>query len=394
MGVSSGAVDMAMTVVNAIKARWWMAGLSLQMGAWVRVREWQGCGPGRVLCAFRGSRKALLSSAKRFGCLKEYGRERALMRESIEEFAVRLPGQLLACGCIVAFIYMSEEWHHHGKCFNRWLHEACLWGFGLFFLSLHLAFIPGFSSLLRSPFMRHILMIMRYFNKSWEVPEYLYLLDGGLIDCMGVYDLLRRKERWIISLDAASPPTDPCRFIRVIVQLALDERMCSFSDPTRPGRDVQYALDDYARDSSKVVLHLKILYEPDSAGEEATTGDIFFVSMRVPDDEQELQRGRLCPTSFSEAPPAQQRIGTVSCVKQKDHGPFRRDLHGVCCCDVCHDKVPLACQRPCGRFPNISMTNQFLTPRLFTELCHLGREMGGKAIDCMDREMQLCAQRL
>lgn len=255
-------------------------------------------------------------------------------------------------------------------------------------LAFHLTFLPECLTIMRSPVVRHCMMIVNHFQKTWTVPEFVYLVDGGLVDSLGVYALLQRRERWILAMDAAEPAGKQ-RFVQELIELTSRERLCSFSDPKKPWRHGLFALDDFERER-RTYLHLKVFYEPAPECPEGSWGDLFIVFLKLPTTDTQVRRGLL------ERAPVQERVDgnsvdpmLVAPSRQGDAEVpcLRRNLHGVCCCDSCHEVLPPAVQRAGGKFPEISMANQFLTRQLFAELCQLGHELATETLKTIEREM-------
>jgi hypothetical protein len=108
---------------------------------------------------------------------------------------------------------------------------------------------------------------------------YVNLSDGGQIENLGVYELLRRRCRWILAVDASGDPTMSCggladvlRYARLDLGMTIDIDV----DPLRPGSDGCSAAHwvvgriDYGGGESGRLVYLKLSMtgdEPESVRE-------------------------------------------------------------------------------------------------------------------------------
>lgn len=114
---------------------------------------------------------------------------------------------------------------------------------------------------------------------------YLYLADGGPMEDLGIVQLLRRRQRWILSVDVGDDPKCWLIDLRDAIALARGEGICSFFDPQDPRRDLEDVLREYT-DGSAPYLHLGVLYSGPRADGRECVGDIFHTRMRLLEDAQ------------------------------------------------------------------------------------------------------------
>jgi len=274
-----------------------------------------------------------------------------LAMKGVEDGACRLAaGVFWAAWAVVLFIVAASFFAFHGSC--RWL--------------------------LSSTLIRHIHTATMHYHTSPEPPMQLFLNDGGLIECLGLISLLRRKCRWMLVTDASADFSMEMVCLRDSMQMARDERLCSFFDPENPLRGIEPLMEDF-RNSKEACLRIGVLYDcwdPTDNIREQRCGEIFFVRMRLIDCDKKVGCQRITEDEVVNGVQPDPH-----CTEGGVPEMLRHELGG-CCCDCCH--VFCNCGMM-GRFPNISTGNQFLTPTQFALLCRLGFELAGKALDEMER---------
>ncbi|CAE7221303.1 unnamed protein product, partial [Symbiodinium pilosum] len=177
--------------------------------------------------------------------------------------------------------YQSELWY-------------LVWGIIIAF-SVTLSFFAGSSLLeifLHSPAIRHLHMALRYYHTAEKAPSLIYVTDGGVQDCTGLLQLLRRRSARILLALAASDPDDELSVLRETMQLAVSQGYASFYDPRDPRRDAKFVLDDFkaskaAKRDQDYQKHfvLGIRYPPLPPHEEygaKITGRLVVVKNRLP----------------------------------------------------------------------------------------------------------------
>lgn len=258
---------------------------------------------------------------------------------------------------------------------------------------------------MRSPPILQFQMLFTHRHQSSQPPPYVYLSDGGLIECLGVMALLRRRMKLIICSDACEDAEYTLRALRDTIALAREERLCSFFDPERPGRDVALTMAEL-RHSDAPFLRLGILYEPvegDGSKSEQLIGYIYYVRMRLAPGDTAATRDLLTERELLDPPRIPDGSGFVTELPEllqaqddgmslhymETSGPAvepvegairpRRTLNGLCCREGgCF--LATLCARVFGRvsgrrFPNFSTGNQCIQPIHFANLCALGAEM-------------------
>merc|ERR1719499_1381595 len=121
----------------------------------------------------------------------------------------------------------------------RWLTRAAV-GLALssFVLSFF-GFLPCFKFLLHQPSVRLLHQMMRYYHQAARPPNLVYVTDGGVQDCTGIMQLLRRRRTRILLALAADDPNDDLAVLRTSMEAAAKEKLASFFDPQEPRRDVR-----------------------------------------------------------------------------------------------------------------------------------------------------------
>jgi len=232
---------------------------------------------------------------------------------------------------------------------------------------------------LHSPAIRHLHMALRYYHTAEKGPSLMYVTDGGVQDCTGVYQLLRRRSARILLVLAASDPDDQLNVLRETMRLASDEKLASFYDPRDPRRDASYVLDDFKEvpERSHFVLGIRYDIQTGSCQYGARlTGRLFVVKNRLPPSLENMPPEPLL--TEEEILSKQHAWGRQ---RWEDANLLQSDLAG-CCCDCCH--VNMCNVGP--KFPHISNANQCLTPQLFSGLCRLGYRLSAEAVNLIAAE--------
>eukprot|EP00929_Paragymnodinium_shiwhaense_P008592 TRINITY_DN11254_c0_g1_i2.p1 TRINITY_DN11254_c0_g1~~TRINITY_DN11254_c0_g1_i2.p1 ORF type:complete len:982 (-),score=212.94 TRINITY_DN11254_c0_g1_i2:123-3068(-) len=252
------------------------------------------------------------------------------------------------------------------------------------------ATFKGLRWLLSSTIIRHIHMVMMHYHISDEPPLRLFLNDGGLVECLGLISLLRRRCKYMLVTDATADFDVKLVCLRDSMQLAEQERICTFFDPDEPRRGVEPLLQSFCK-SNRAHMRIGVLYNaweesgcrqghtPASMGTLPAAGDdvgeVIFIRMRLVERGQRVGAKTISRDEFFKGPSA----GVPEGQSEDLYNLPREDLGG-CCCDCCHTRCNCGLF---GRFPNIATGNQWLTPTQFALLCRLGYELSGEAIDAM-----------
>lgn len=250
--------------------------------------------------------------------------------------------------------------------------------------SLILSFFAGNGMLemfLHSPAIRHLHMALRYYHTAEKAPSLVYVTDGGVQDCTGVLQLLRRRTAQILLALAASDPDDELSVLRETMQLAVAHGYASFYDPLDPRRDPTFVLEDFKLNLEQKHFVLGIRYPPHTRGVDygaKLTGRLVVVKNRLPPSLEDLQPEKLLT---EEEIFVRRNSGRPLSPRWKDAGLLQSDL-AACCCDCCH--VNMCNVGP--KFPHVSNANQCLTPALFSALCRLGYRLSGEAVDMIAKE--------
>jgi len=252
----------------------------------------------------------------------------------------------------------------------------------LFVLSFF-ACMPGLGWLMFSPQYRQFHQATMFHFQAEKPPGLLYVTDGGVQDCTGVVQLLRRRCERILLVLAAADPQDELGVLRAAMSVAAAERLGSFYDPDDPRRDVRILLEEYGRDKSASCLRMGIHYGWGGARDAGgATGMLVVVKNRLP---PALEGLPVQPLLTEEEILGGVAWGPRKAVKPDEDceaGDLRLvDLGGFGCCDCCH-------RRGCNfgaKFPHLTGANYlWLTPQLFNGLCRLGHEVSQEAVAALD----------
>lgn len=251
-------------------------------------------------------------------------------------------------------------------------------GFVAVLLLSFFAFAPQLRWLMRSPLILQFQMMFMHRHQAIRPPPYVYVSDGGLIECLGVLLLLRRRMPLIICSDACEDMNVTLRALLDTIHLARAEKLCSFFDVRDPRRDVQLSMAE-VRHSRCPYLRLGIRYEPTEAGGEAMEGELLYIRMRLAPDDAAPERGLLEKAELmgKPIPPHGSTFDSNGNGGARRHDasdasdamPPRREMNGLWCSGPCARRCPGR------RFPDFGTGNQFLQPRHFANLCALGAEM-------------------
>ncbi|MGE7471986.1 patatin-like phospholipase family protein [Bosea sp. NPDC003192] len=154
----------------------------------------------------------------------------------------------------------------------------------LAFLNVRLGFWirnPEQRSYFETPGLNHLLREMTGVGMSEKEP-WLNLSDGGHIENMAVYELLRRRCKFIISIDGEADPK--CSFHGHLTlvrhaQIDLGIRIDSTLEDLRPSPASKFSKTHY--------MFCRIRY-PDEAGKPGTLGLLLYIKLSVTGNEAEL----------------------------------------------------------------------------------------------------------
>eukprot|EP00931_Biecheleriopsis_adriatica_P003985 TRINITY_DN105724_c0_g1_i1.p1 TRINITY_DN105724_c0_g1~~TRINITY_DN105724_c0_g1_i1.p1 ORF type:complete len:1073 (+),score=121.40 TRINITY_DN105724_c0_g1_i1:187-3219(+) len=284
--------------------------------------------------------------------------------------------QTLGLVCYFTAYILSQRGNYCTQAANCYLVYMCILG-GTVTLSFFGNFKPC-ELCLHSPAIRHLHMAMRYYHTAEQAPRLLYVTDGGVQDCTGILQLLRRRTARILLALAASDPDDNLAVLRETMHYAAAEKLASFYDPRDPRRNVDYVLDDFKYDKTLTHIVLGIRYLGEDLSVEPITGRLVVVKNRLEPDparapEQLLTEEEILQSTQATLDPPRPRWQDVDLLQT--------DLAG-CCCDCCH--VNMCNIGP--KFPHISNANQCLTPTLFSALCRLGYRLSAEAVEAIGAE--------
>lgn len=399
MSVSAAAPDTFMlTKFDVLPIRFVLSVFSLRLGDFVRL-EPDGKVAIKVGRTVRRLEEAAVHSSTG-GHAEQHGQTaQYLAQRMLDRAIVALP----FIGCHLLLV-LGKQLGNAGDCFSYGVVlQIGLSGFVVVLVLSFFAFAPQMRWLMRSPLILQFQMMFMHRHQAARPPPYVYLSDGGLIECLGVLMLLRRRMPLILCSDACEDMSLTLRALRDTIELAREERLCSFFDMHDPRRDVHLAMEEWRKGHSSY-LRLGIRYERLPGEEEPLEGELLYIRMRLaPGDaalerpileKQELLQDAETPrgSAFSEqASPAtasrpqwgpdsrpflDETMGdSLEAPSSSPRSGYRRDMDGVCCEGSCCGL------RRCGRkFPDFGTGNQFLQPKHFANLCFLGAEMSLPAV--------------
>ncbi|CAE8709444.1 unnamed protein product, partial [Polarella glacialis] len=359
----AGSLDaLSLSMSNRMRFRFWLEFLNLSWGDYILFERAETCSFGRLPPAW----------LKRFT---------DSLRPWIRRKFTWVLQQLPVLGLwVVMQVLLAIGWHQAKASGSRDCSSAktmvliAFWLFGGIFILSFFAFLPSLHFLMASHVIRQWHQASRFIYRDTRGPCLLYVTDGGVQDCTGIVQLMRRRCERILLVLAAADPRDELAVLRTAMEHAADQKLGCFFDPSGDHRDLQILLEAYAEDKAKPYLHLRIRYGwgglPHSRDQEF--GDLFVV------------KNRSIPELHSiPVPPllTEDKIKGRLDMTAQEVGEWRlaKDLGGLGCCDSCHH----CCN--CGpKFPHLTGTNYlWLTPTLFSSLCRLGRAVSGEAIHAL-----------
>jgi len=266
------------------------------------------------------------------------------------------------------------------------------------------AYFPNVRFLLAAPIVQqvHLLLLITHFGT--RAPPFATLTDGGLTECIGLVELLRRRLRWIVVVDTTEDPALNLRYLKQSLDMAKKENLVvgDFTDggsrakkkkkegPLPPHR-LDFLLSKNIRDFDYVRLRATYpgssndnnnnkggasnfpLVEDDDDVPTASETDIFVIKMQEPETTPRCLP-YITPAELlahSDVDPATLDDVPLLPLDAKPLDLQQDELNGLCC-ECCH--ATCSCL-PCGKLPFLSVGNQFLTPFQFSNLCRLAHEL-------------------
>lgn len=222
--------------------------------------------------------------------------------------------------------------------------------------------------LLCSPIIQQIHLLMQCTNFNTRTPPFLTLTDGGLVECIGVVELLRRRCRYVVVVDTTEDPNLEMKYLTESLKNAVDQGLVA--SPFVDG-DGDWPLEDLL--SPKIAN----LGAPRLASTYAdgSTVDVFVVKMRKPAD----HATKRCQPLIHPREIASPGADLPRTLVDPDAEPLDLPISGLngLCAECCH--ATCACM-PCGNFPFLSVGNQFLTPTQFANLARLGADLSAEPL--------------
>jgi len=284
---------------------------------------------------------------------------------------------------MLAFTLMNVGWNwmrsNHCAPARSMFSAAMLIAVALLSLSFF-SFFKCLDLLALSTLSRQFLQLLQYCFVGHRPPRMLYVTDGGVRDCTGIVQLMRRRCKRILLVLAAGDPTDDMLALKKGMAVAEEEKIGTFYDTQDPRRSIQAKIEAFGRDKSQLYLHLGICYP--QAGDEEISGHLYVVKNRLPPafEGQPIEP----PLTEDEV---QGRSSTTPGFRHGDWQHLTTDqLGGYGCCDCCHT-AGLNCgpKFPHGGFPGYL----YLTPTWCNSLVRLGFAVSEDAVKAVTKDGSL-----
>ena len=245
-------------------------------------------------------------------------------------------------------------------------------GFGIMFLAICASVFthaPALRFLACSPIIQQAHLLMQVTNFGTRTPPFLTLTDGGLTECIGVVELLRRGIRWIVVVDTTEDPSLQMAYLAESLAIAKAEGLVvgDFEDrgpePRLPLADLlspKIADRDYARVANAYPSGQPV--------------DVFVVKMRKPKGGCATKARPLIHPKEVASADCDITVVPKPLLDLENASPpdLRLDEINGLCAESCH--TACACL-PCGQFPFLGVGNQFLTPVQFANLARLANDL-------------------
>ncbi|KAJ8599140.1 hypothetical protein CTAYLR_008296 [Chrysophaeum taylorii] len=258
------------------------------------------------------------------------------------------------------------------------------------------AYLPNVRFLLASPIIQQVHILLQITHFGTRAPPAITLTDGGLTECIGIVELLRRRTRWIVVVDTTEDPNISLLYLRDSFDTARSQGLFE-GDITDGGSPLVRPEDGdgdpaprltYAELLSPLVekrqyARLKLNYPAAAAAAAAATSkaadsalsaDVFVIKMRKPAPADRKCERLVEPREVVEDTPAVDATKLPVPLLDVNSDPLdlnQNEINGLCC-ECCHYNCKCL---PCGELPFLSVGNQFLTPFQFANLCRLAREL-------------------
>ena len=250
------------------------------------------------------------------------------------------------------------------------------------------AFVPAVRDLLASPIVQQVHLLLQITHFGTRAPPALTLTDGGLTECIGVVELMRRRARWIVVVDTTEDPTISLLYLRESFEVANRDGLyvgdiVDAGSPLIDAKDGDPLPEPLAYDDilspviqTRKYARLRVTYPSRKipGADFADTADIFVIKMRKPPEPPRACEKLVNPKELVHDVPGVDDDKLPSPLLDVDVDPLKlnqNEINGLCC-ECCH--TTCSCL-PCGELPFLSVGNQFLTPFQFANLSRLAREL-------------------
>ncbi len=222
--------------------------------------------------------------------------------------------------------------------------------------------MPSVRFLLCSAIVQQVHLLLQVAHYGTRCPPYVTLTDGGLVETIGVVELLRRRCRWIIIMDAGEDPKLIFVGLSKALQLASDEGLVSPFRSVHTDAQLRDCLDRSVKEHHRCRLY--------ATYRDGSRVDVFLVKMRYPSHDTPCQP-LISPDEVRRGESSYEVTQILNPETYKVPDVTQRSINGLCC-DCCHG---CCAKGPCGRFPFLGVGNQFLTPLQYANLARLGHDL-------------------
>jgi len=363
---AAGCLDaISLSMTNKMRFRFWLELLNLSWGDYV-----------------------LFKRRHKFGQLSQFFSHHPVLVRRVMLLLTRLPNLVATVTIGIVFVlgWLRADRSGNHECYvAKEMIAACAIAQCLLVMLSFFGFLPGLGWLMTVPQHRQFHQATMFHFQDVRPPSLIYVTDGGVQDCTGIVQLLRRRCERILLVLAASDPNDELGVLRTAMNVAGTEKLASFYNPEDPRVDVRVLLDEYAQSKSMPYLNIGIHYGWGSSDpEDDATGVLLIVKNRLPPTLEKLPVQPLLTEEeirSDVANPKKAHWNTES-DRQAWANLNMADLGGLGCCDCCHRSG----FNFGGKFPHLTGANYlWLTPQLFNSLCRLGHEVSQEIVEKIGR---------
>lgn len=267
------------------------------------------------------------------------------------------------------------------------------------------AYLPSVRFLLTSPIIQQVHLLLQITHFGTRAPPAVTLTDGGLTECIGVVELLRRRTRWIVVVDTTEDPSISLSYLRDSFDVARDNHLIvgeitdagspliNGSNPSEGPPSLSYEELLSPKIAEREYARLRVSYPQQFSSGKADApafadfGDVFVIKMRKPQPGPRKCERLIEPKDLATSMPCVQEENVPAPLLDVGIEPLDLSQHEIngLCCECAHTTCKCL---PCGELPFLSVGNQFLTPFQFANLTRLASELSDAPLRKMKEELQ------